>query len=292
MNTTGMSAVLRALPQMRERGRAVHHRHHDVEQDEVGRPGGRRRQRVAAGAAAAHREIGIEAERQLDDLADVGLVVDVQDADRAHATSFDRRAWRDPPGHQPPQRRHQAVDRGARLRQHREHARGDLRRILGREHHHRDRLRRRRRTDPAAGRGRSLRPAPRRAPQDRSGGRRARAAPRRSIPTDTTSAVEPSACATRRSTSRSSSTCRMRGRTKQSRTIGRLSTCSSRSVSTGFSSQSSTLSVDERWSSRPRLGSAETTTIGVLWYCGWARRCLIRLMPSLSGNCRSTRMAA
>ena len=41
-----------------------------------------------------------------------------------------------------------------------------------------------------------------------------------------------------------------------------------RSKSTGLFSQSSTLSLDDRKSSRPRLGSPDTTMIGVSRYCG------------------------
>src|SRR6202030_2353331 len=48
------------------------------------------------GGATLYRDINVEAERQLDDVADVGFVVDVQDPKRSHATSLSSSAAESP----------------------------------------------------------------------------------------------------------------------------------------------------------------------------------------------------
>ena len=63
---------------MRERSRPIHARHHHIQKDQIGRPSGRTDERVASRSAALHRQRGVEAERHLYDLADIGLVIDMQ----------------------------------------------------------------------------------------------------------------------------------------------------------------------------------------------------------------------
>ena len=76
------------LAQLREGHRPIHDRHHDVEQNEVGPPRKRGRERLVAGGATAQHEQRIERERHIDDFPNIGLVVREHDMKIDHATSL------------------------------------------------------------------------------------------------------------------------------------------------------------------------------------------------------------
>ncbi len=78
----------RPLPQTGERCRPVHHGHHDIAKNEVGRPIGRDSERVVSRSAALDRECRVEFERQLHDFADVRLVVNMKNANPSHSCPF------------------------------------------------------------------------------------------------------------------------------------------------------------------------------------------------------------
>ncbi len=87
---------LRVLAQLSQRRRTVKPRHHDVEQDDVRSPLGCDGERLAAGFAALHREIRIQTERNFHHFADIRLVIDMEDTNCGHATSFCGSADRSP----------------------------------------------------------------------------------------------------------------------------------------------------------------------------------------------------
>jgi hypothetical protein len=74
----------RTVAKLHKRHRSVHDRHRDVEEDEIGRVFGGRRESVHTRSATAHHEFSIEAELHRDDFADVRFVVDVEQAKRRH----------------------------------------------------------------------------------------------------------------------------------------------------------------------------------------------------------------
>src|SRR5882672_6215455 len=73
---------------MRQGRRTVHIGHHDVQQDQVGRPIRGHREGIPSRGATADREVRVETERYLDHLSDVRLVVDMKYAYPAHFTSL------------------------------------------------------------------------------------------------------------------------------------------------------------------------------------------------------------
>src|SRR3954470_11699299 len=87
---------LRVLAQLNEGRRAIKPRHHDVEQDDVWSPRRGNRERLLAGVAALHREVRIETERKFHDLADIRLIINMEDTNCGHATSFSGSADRSP----------------------------------------------------------------------------------------------------------------------------------------------------------------------------------------------------
>ena len=90
-------ARLVAAAQDVQRRRAVQPRHHHVEQDHVGLLRGRELDAVGAAACRQHLPARHRPQRELHDLADVGLVVDEQDGAAAHeagAASLSRSATR------------------------------------------------------------------------------------------------------------------------------------------------------------------------------------------------------
>ena len=75
------------LPQPGQGCRPVHDGHHHIQDDDIGIPLRRGDQSLRAGLAASDREGPVKTERDLDDLANIGLVVDVKDTDLVHWTS-------------------------------------------------------------------------------------------------------------------------------------------------------------------------------------------------------------
>jgi hypothetical protein len=76
------------ISELKESCRPVQHRHHDVEQNNVGLPIGGNCKGLLAGAAASRRKSSVKAKRQFHDLADIGLVIDMENTNCVHATSL------------------------------------------------------------------------------------------------------------------------------------------------------------------------------------------------------------
>src|ERR1700735_52726 len=85
----------RVLAKVGKRCRAVHERHHDIEEDNRRRPLGRCYERVRARCAGACLKLRVETQRHIDHLADVGFVVHEQNANVGHTTSLSGLARRE-----------------------------------------------------------------------------------------------------------------------------------------------------------------------------------------------------
>jgi hypothetical protein len=68
----------RVLPQPHQGGRSVHHRHHDITQNDAGLPVDRRQQGFLTRAATSRLKARIEAKRYFNDVTHVRLVIDMK----------------------------------------------------------------------------------------------------------------------------------------------------------------------------------------------------------------------